>query len=720
MDPLSSLLFERVFKAMSIINDLQLGLGRRLPMILQTEAAECGIACLAMIASFMGNQNLTLSALRKQHGFSLKGANLKDLLNVADKINLVSRPVRLELDELKLLKAPCILHWDLNHFVVLKKVTANHIIIHDPNNGVCKLTLAQTSQHFTGVAIELTPGSNFQTAQAAPRVKLRQLLGSFSGVGWSLTQLLCFALALQVFSLVSPLFMQLIVDNALVSADLNLLSLLALGFVILLVVRTAVSVMRSWVLMILSASLKVQARSNLFAHLINLSSSYFDTRHLGDIMSRFESQNTILQTLTTELIEVVLDGLMVSFTLVILFLYDPTLAGIVVIGALFYGLLRWLSYGRLRQLSAESIVWGAKRDTHFLETLRGIKTIKLFNALNNRHAHFSNLMVETINRQLSAKKLKLLIRTLNTLLLGSLAILIIWLGAIRVIESSFSIGMLLAFISYKDQFLSRTSALIDRIVDLQMLKLHGERLADIALTEQETSNNALGAAKDSAQSLTIEVKDVSFRYAQSEPWILEDINFKVNAGEFIAITGKSGGGKSTLLSLLSGLLVPTKGEILINGESIQHINIEQFRNSIGVVMQDDKLFAGSIADNISFFADELDQSHLEKCAKIADIDADIKAMPMGYHTLIGDMGTTLSGGQKQRLIIARSLYKKPAILLLDEATSHLDINCEKSISQSLQSIDITRIAIAHRPETIRSAQRILVLKEGSIKESNQQ
>ncbi len=702
---------------MSIINDLQLGLGRRLPMILQTEAAECGIACLAMLASYLGNQNLSLSQLRKQHGFSLKGANLKDLLNVADKIHLVSRPVRLELDELRLLKTPCILHWDLNHFVVLKKVTANHIVIHDPNNGVCKLTLTQASQHFTGVAIEFTPGSNFQTAQAAPRVKLRQLLGSFSGVGWSLTQLLCFALALQVFSLVSPLFMQLIIDNALVSADLNLLSLLCLGFVILLVVRTAVSVMRSWVLMILSASLKVQARSNLFAHLINLSSSYFDTRHLGDIMSRFESQNTILQTLTTELIEVVLDGLMVSFTLIILFLYDPILASIVIVGALFYALLRWVSYGRLRQLSAESIVWGAKRDTHFLETLRGIKTIKLFNALNSRHAHFSNLMVETINRQLSAKKLKLLIRTLNTLLLGSLAILIIWLGSIRVIESNFSIGMLLAFISYKDQFLSRTSALIDRIVDLQMLKLHGERLADIALTEQETTNIALGAVKYSSKSLTIEVKDVSFRYAQSEPWVLENINFKVKAGEFVAITGKSGGGKSTLLSLLSGLLTPTKGEILINGEPIHHISIEQFRDSIGVVMQDDKLFAGSIADNISFFADELDQQHLEKCAKIAAIDSDIKAMPMGYHTLIGDMGTTLSGGQKQRLIIARALYKKPAILLLDEATSHLDVTCEKSISKSLQHIEMTRIAIAHRPETIRAAQRILVLSQGGIKES---
>ncbi len=699
---------------MSIINDLQLGLGRRLPMILQTEAAECGIACLAMLASYLGNQNLSLSELRKQHGFSLKGANLKDLLNVADKIHLVSRPVRLELDELRLLKTPCILHWDLNHFVVLKKVTANHIIIHDPNNGVCKLSLSQTSQHFTGVAIEFTPGANFQTAQAAPRVKLRQLLGNFSGVGWSLTQLLCFALALQVFSLASPLFMQLIVDNALVSADLNLLSLLALGFSLLLIVRTAVSVMRSWILMILSASLKVQARSNLFAHLINLSSSYFDTRHLGDIMSRFESQNTILQTLTTELIEVVLDGLMVSFTLLILFLYDPTLAAIVIAGALAYALLRWISYGRLRQLSAESIVWGAKRDTHFLETLRGIKTIKLFNALNSRHARFSNLMVETINRQLSAKKLKLLIRTINTLLLGGLAIFIIWLGSIKVIESSFSIGMLLAFISYKDQFLSRTSALIDRIVDLQMLKLHGERLADIALTEQETSQQALGSAKNIGQSLTIEVKNLSFRYAQSEPWVLNDISFTIKAGEFVAITGKSGGGKSTLLALLSGLLTPTKGEILINGEPLHHISIEHFRNCIGVVMQDDKLFAGSIADNISFFCDELDQEHLEKCAQIAAIDSDIKAMPMGYHTLIGDMGTTLSGGQKQRLIIARALYKKPAILLLDEATSHLDIKCEKSISQSLQNIDMTRIAIAHRPETIRAAQRILEIHQGQL------
>ena len=492
---------------MSVIDGINLGIGRRLPMVLQTEAAECGVACLTMLAGFHG-YHTDLADLRRRFGMSLKGATLKDVIRVADQIGLASRPMRLELSELAMVKTPCILHWDLNHFVVLKNVGRSDALIHDPSVGVRRLSLQEVSKHFTGVALEITPTGGFANAEAPPRVRLRQMLGRFTGVKRSLLQLLLLALAIEIFAITSPLFMQWVVDQALVSADHDLLLTLVIGFALLLLIRTSVSTMRGWMLMVLSASLKVQARTNLFSHLVNLPANFFESRHLGDVMSRFGSQSTILQTLTTELIEVVLDGLMVSLTLVIMFLYAPVLAVLVVGAALLYGLLRWGSYAPLRQASAEAIIWSAKRDSHFLETLRGIKTIKLFNAQDSRRSHWLYLLVETVNRQLTTQKLKLFIKTANSLLLGGLTILVIWLGAKRVLDNSFSVGMLLAFIAYKDQFIGRISALIDRMVDLQMLKLHAERLADIALTPPEPREQAGGEWQTAPEAVAIEVRDL--------------------------------------------------------------------------------------------------------------------------------------------------------------------------------------------------------------------
>lgn len=695
-----------------MIERLQLGLGRRLPMVLQTEAAECGIACLAMIAGFYGHA-VDLVDLRRRFGVSLKGATLKDVMRVADQLGLAARPLRLELGELAMLKTPCLLHWDMNHFVVLKSVGRASIVIHDPGVGVRRLPLSEVSKRFTGVALELTPTGSFAKAEAPPRVRMRQMLGRFAGLKRSLLQVLTLAFALEVFAITSPLFMQWVVDHALVTADWDLLLTLVLGFGLLLLIRTSVLAMRGWMLMALSASLKVQARNNLFSHLIHLPTSYFETRHLGDVMSRFGSQDIILQAITTELIEVVLDGLMVSLTLVIMLLYAPLLALLVVAGAAAYGLLRWLSYARLRRASAEAIVWGAKQDSHFLETLRGIRTIKLFNAQDGRRSHWLFLLVETMNRQLVMQKLRLLFRTANALLLGGLAILVIWIGAERVLANSMSVGMLLAFLAYKDQFLSRVSALIDRLVELQMLKLHAERLADIALTPSEPRDTWQDGRR-SQRPAAIEVRDLRFRYGQTDPWVLDGVSFRIDAGESVAIAGASGCGKTTLLKLLSGLLPPTSGEILIDGEPLALIGIERYRAMIGVVMQDDQLFAGSIADNICFFAEKVDRKRIEDCARLAAVHDDIQAMPMGYHTLIGDMGTVLSGGQKQRVLIARALYHRPSILLLDEATSHLDVRREQAVSAAIKATSMTRIIVAHRPETIRSADRVIALDRGKV------
>ena len=697
---------------MSVLDDVNFGIRRRLPIVLQTEAAECGVACLAMLVGFHG-QRTNLADLRRRFGVSLKGATLKDVVRVADQIGLATRPMRLELAELPLVKTPCILHWDLNHFVVLKSVGRNSAVIHDPAVGLRRLSIDELSKHFTGVALEATPTGGFARAEAPPRVRLRQMLGRFTGLKRSLLQLLILALAIEVFAIASPLFMQWVVDHALISADYDLLLTLVIGFALLLLIRVSVSTMRSWMLMTLGASIKVQARTNLFSHLVTLPASFFEARHLGDVMSRFGSQSTILKAITTELIEVVLDGLMVGLTLMIMFLYAPVLALLVVAVAVLYGILRWAFYAPLRQASAETIVWGAKRDSHFLETLRGIKTIKLFNAQDSRRSHWLHLLVETVNRQLTTQKLGILFKTANSLLLGGLTLLVVWLGARQVLTNAFSVGMLLAFIAYKDQFMSRVSALIDRLVELQMLKLHAERLADIALSAPESQDLTPGAPP-SRTPRSIEVRDLSFRYGENDPLVLDNLNFRISAGESVAIAGPSGCGKTTLLKLMTGLLAPTKGDILIDGMAIERIGTDAYRSLIGVVMQEDQLFAGSLADNISFFSEDPDHDLIERSARLAAVHDDIMAMPMGYHTLIGDMGTVLSGGQKQRVLIARALYRRPSILFLDEATSHLDVQRENAVSEAIRTTSITRVIVAHRPETIRSADRVIALNKGKL------
>lgn len=697
---------------MSALDGLQFGWRRRLPMILQTEAAECGLACLAMIAGYFGHRT-DLTDIRRRYSVSLRGANLADLVRVAERLGLATRPVRLELAELPMLRAPCILHWDLNHFVVMESATRGRVVIYDPSVGVRRMSRAEASKHFTGVALELTPTSDFVSKAPTPRVSFGSILGRMVGVKRALLQLLLMAMAIEVIAIVSPLLLQWVVDHALLTADHDLLLTLVVGFALLLLINTAISSIRGWMLMVMTASLKVQARTNLFSHLIRLPATYFETRHMGDVMSRFNSQDTILKAITTEFLEVMLDGLFVGLTLCIMFLYSPKLTGIVVVGACLYAGLRWLLYRPLRQSSAEAIVWGARQDSHFLETLRGIKTIKLFNGVDSRRSHWLNLLIETVNRQLTTEKLRLVFKTGNALLLGGLTVIVVWLGARDVIANALSVGMLLAFIAYKDQFLKRVSDLINKFVDLQMLRLHAERLADIALTAPEPRDDWLDRTPRRA-CIAIEARKLSFRYSDNDPWILEDVEFRVEPGESVAIAGGSGCGKTTLLKLLAGLLPPTKGEILVDGRPSARLGMEAYRAMIGVVMQDDQLFAGSIQDNISFFSEEADFARIEDCARLAAVHDEVQAMPMGYQTLIGDMGTALSGGQKQRLLIARALYHQPSVLLLDEATSHLDLRREQEVSAAIAATKVTRIIVAHRPETIRTADRVISLENGRI------
>jgi ATP-binding cassette subfamily B protein RaxB len=685
---------------------------RRVPLVLQTEAAECGLASLAMVASHFGLR-IDLPTLRDRFSLSAKGATLADLVRIAGLLQLNARPLRAELEHLPQLQTPCILHWDLNHFVVLTAVRRNIATIHDPARGVRRLPMSEVSKHFTGVVMELVPAADFRPKTEKQHISLQQLLGRVTGLRRSLAQIFVLALALEGFMLLAPFFLQWVVDSVLVSADRDLLVTLGIGFGLLVMIQVATGAVRSWAVLYLSSTLNLQWLSNVFAHMMRLPVSWFQKRHTGDVMSRFNAIQHIQQTMTTSFIEAVLDGLLVMLTLGMMFVYSGTLSGIAIGCVVVYALMRWVFFRPLRDATEESIVHDAKRETHFLESLRGVQSIKLFNRQEDRQAQFMNRVVDAMNANLATRKLDLMFGVIHKLVFGLERIAVIWVGAMLVMDHRFSVGMLFAFFAYKEQFAVRVSGLIDKLVELKMLRLQGERLADIVLSSPEVEVGG-AVVRERRVEPRLELRDVSFRYSDSEPDILSGLSFAIEPGESVAIVGASGCGKTTLLKLMLGILAPQDGEMRVGGVPLSQLGLRAWRDMIGTVMQDDQLFAGSITDNICFFDAQPDHEWAEECAQLAAVHDEIAAMPMGYHTLIGDMGASISGGQKQRILLARALYKRPQILFLDEATSALDVDRERIVNQAIKQLQLTRVIVAHRPETIASASRVIVLKDGNV------
>lgn len=546
-------------------------------------------------------------------------------------------------------------------------------------------------------------------------IHLFKLIGEIRGLYGSLGQILVLALTLEVFALISPFFMQWVIDHAIVSADTNLLVTLVIGFGLLMILTQLINLLQSWVVMHLSTTLNIQWKANIFHHLIHLPSSFFQKRHLGDIVSRFGSINSIQSTLTTTFLTAILDGLMTVFTLVLMFLYSPSLAWIAIVAMGVYALLRWIWYMPLRRATEEEIIHASKQNTHFMETMRGIRAIKRYNKQDHRQNTYLALLVDQINAGLRTQKLGLMFGFINGIIFGLENLIIIYLGASFVIEGGFTVGVLMAFLAYKNQFGSRISSLIDKFVEVKMLSLHGERLADIVLTDREQSSVFVhNGNMNNYSKYDIEVNNLSFRYSEDEPRILKDVSFYIPENHSVAIIGATGCGKSTLMSILMGELQPQSGEIKIAGRSIKSLEELNAYGIVAYVSQEDTLFAGSLLENISFFDHQINANWAEECAKMVGIHDEIMAMPMGYQTLVGDMGSALSGGQKQRIFIARALYRKPKILFLDEATSHLNIEKEREINEMIKSLNITRIMIAHRPETIASADWVLRLHKGKV------
>ena len=695
-----------------MLNKLKLGFGRKLPLLLQNEAAECGLACLGMVSGFYGHR-FDMLTLRRRFATTLKGATLEQLMDMAGRLQLASRPLRLDLHELRELRLPCVLHWNLNHFVVLQAVGRQHIVIVDPASGRRKVSLAEVSRAFSGIALELWPLADFEEKDEARPVPLKKLVGHLQGLWPAVVKILLLALCIEVFTLLSPLYLQWVLDQVVVSADRDLLTTLAIGFALVAILRVLTTALRGYLLMYVSSLASVQWQSNVFTHLLRLPTTYFEKRHIGDVVSRFHAVDSIQQTLSSSFFSTVLDGIMGIAVLVMMMLYSWQLSLLSFLLVFLYLLLRVLWYSPLRAATEEGIIHAAAHDSNFLETIRGIKTIKLFNSQQQRMSLWQSLLADKVNAGLRVSKLQLFYGLGSGLLSALGSILMVFLGARMILAGQFTVGALMAFMSYQGMLDSRITQLINNYFTLKMLRIQTSRLGDIVMSKAEPVVTEI--VPTIRQPMRIRVEHLRFRYSEYEPYVLDDVSFTIHAGESVAIVGASGCGKTTLLNVLLGNLAAESGEVYLDERKCSMEDMIAARNRMGIVMQDDVLFAGSISDNIAFFATPADQEKVVMSAKLAAIHDEIEAMPMGYHTLVGDMGTVFSGGQKQRILLARALYREPDVLFLDEATSHLDIARENAVNQAVRALPVTRVIIAHRMETILSTERVIVLEQGKIK-----
>jgi len=695
---------------------LETGGRRRTPFIPQSEASECALACLAMAAGYHGFRT-DLVELRRRFEMSLKGATLKQVIHVAEAIGFNARPLRGEVEDLGHLTLPAILHWNLNHFVVLTRITEGlrgiRYHVHDPAKGPLVLSQKEVSQSFTGVAVDLLKSESFQPKIAKTELRITQLWSSMSGFWMSIRQVVILSLILQLIMLATPFFMQIAVDSVFPSFDSDLLVMLALGFGGLALISFFANTLRSLVLLTLGNSLSYQVVVNLFRHLMRLPLPWFEKRHVGDVIQRFNSTQPISNLLSQGMIAGFIDGIMALLTLVLMFVYSPILAGIALAALALYVAIRLVFLQTLRLRNFDTIATAARESSAFIESVRGIAAIKAFGKEGDRQRLWQRKKADAVNAQIKLGRLTAWFDSFNKLILDLEGVLFVFVAITLALDAKLTLGMVFAFQAYKQQFLGAAMRLVDQAMNFKIIQVHLGRIADIALTRKE-DDSAMIPADVPDFDQPIELRNVRYRYGVAEPEVVKGISMRIEPGEMIALVGPSGGGKTTLMKIMMGLFEPSYGEVLIGGRPASTFGKQAYRQGIGSIAQDDSLYAGSLAENIAFFDPEIDMARVEEAARLACIDEDIDRLPLRYDTLVGDMGSVLSGGQKQRVLLARALYGSPRLIFIDEGTAHLDPETEAKVLASLSALNITRVVIAHRTQSVAAAKRVYGVSGGQI------
>lgn len=723
---------------MNINKLMTFNLQHEMQLIRQSETSECGLACVAMLSGFFGCHQ-SMHQLRSKFGIDKTGTNFERMLEMAAEMGMSGEAYEIAPEDgqtyeqavvssLDGIRTPIILHWDADHFVVLKSLRSVRQMnplkqnfmgkrwvatVYDPGRGIIDYSLSEFVRHFhTGYLLILDTLPTFEKGDHREQISFSNLWSKIRGFKTSIGMILALSVVLQATLMITPYYVQTVLDSVFVTNDKDLLTVLAIGFAGLALFERFAGTVRGISMNIFNNLFNAQLATGLYHHLLRLPQHFFENRSVGEILSRFSSLDQIRGVLVNGLVLAVLDGFMSVMVFTLMMFYSAKLT-LIIIGMLsVYLLLQWFFMDKNKEFIEQIIQKDAEIHSQQIETLRSIQTLKLFNAQASREAKWASTMGEYTRMSAAQGNFKEVMTQVALLIKSMMHVIIVYLGATMVIDGQFSAGMFLAFLAYRTMLSDSLSNLITKYAEYKLLDVHFERVSDVVLTEQEDAGE-LPTSQDPMITGRLTLRNVSFSYGagSTKRDVLSNVSLDIQRGDSLAITGPSGAGKTTLMKIMLGLLQPTSGEVLVDGKPLQSFGIRKFRNQIATVMQEDQLLSGTILDNIAFFDNEPDREWAMECAKAASVYDDIESMPMTWNTLVGDMGSALSGGQKQRILLARALYRRPQIIFLDEATSHLDKNREAAINHAMAKMSITRIVIAHRQETIDSAERVFHLNK---------
>lgn len=703
---------------------------KKFPHYKQTESKDCGPTCIKIVARHFG-KTIHVQTLRDLSETTREGSSLLGLSEAAEKIGFHTIGVKLNFKKLEEAPLPCIVHWNKEHFVVVYKIKKDEIYLSDPAHGLLKYTKEKFLQHWIGhntdetteegiaLLIEPTPKFYNDDLSAEKDVKFNFTFISRYLFKYKkfIIQIIIGLLAGSLLQLIVPFLTQSIVDVGIQNQDIHFIYLILFAQLFLFFGRTALEVIRGWILLHLSTRINISLVSDFFIKLMNLPISFFDTKMTGDLLQRINDHSRIERILTVSSLSVLFSIVNMIIFGIVLGYYSLQIFSIFLIGSICYFAWVLFFFKRRKDLDYMRFSEVSQEQSKVIELINGMQEIKLHNA--ERQMRWNWEFVQARLFKVSMKSLALeQTQSVGSSFINELKnILITVLSAKLVIEGDITLGMMMAISYIVGQLNAPVAQLIAFLRDAQDAKISLDRLGEIHNKEDE---ELAGEQKIMLlpENQDIHLKNITFRYIGALEPVIKNLNAVIPANKITAIVGVSGSGKTTLMKLLLNFYPLDKGDIMVGSYNLRNISQKVWRERCGVVMQEGYIFNDTIAKNIAVGAAFVDHEKLLHASKVANINSYINELPLGYNTKIGLEGTGLSTGQKQRLLIARAVYKNPDYLFFDEATSALDANNEKVIMENLNEFfkDKTAVIIAHRLSTVKNADQIIVLDKGEIVE----
>ena len=688
------------------------GKHKSVPFVQQLEWTDCGAASLCMVMAFHGRDS-KLAEVREAMGIGRDGVSAKAILDTAERYGLQGRGIKVSLEQLKLLKRATILHWEFNHFVVFDSVRGKLVRIVDPATGPRDLTFEEFGKAFTGVAIELSVTERF-TKVKPEKGRLKRYLTELMSEKGLFQRIIIVSLVLRLVALVLPLMTGMIIDKCVPRSDYHLLYVCIACIAGMVFFNLIAEIVRSYLLLHLRIALDTRMTLGFLDHMVALPFSFFQRRSTGDLMMRVDSNGTVREMVTSKSMSAIIDGVFVLLYAFIIFYVNPVLGLITIAMSAVEALIFLCARPTFQRLLAADLDKQAKAHSYMVQLLGGMETLKCAGAERLGVEKWSNLYTDELNIKLRRARASAWVDGIRGAVTALGPMLILTIGASAVMSGQMMLGTMLAMNSLATSLFGPLSALVSSALELQLVKGHMDRIDDVLQTKVEQDRDA--AQQPPRLRGGVSVKNVSFKYGEQAPLVVQDVSLEIQPGMSVALVGPSGSGKSTLLNLLAGLYKPVTGEIQYDNRALHDMDLRAIRQQIGIVPQHPFIFGGTIRENVALTAPGATLDRISSACKVSCLHDDITEMPMTYDTVVSDGGGSLSGGQRQRVAIARAVIRNPSLMLLDEATSALDNATEKRVIENLERQRCTRITVAHRLSTVRNADLIVVMDKGRIVE----